>query len=498
MDAFLHAVQLSITLEALLAVVFGSVFGLIFGAIPGLTFSMALALILPITFSLESAAAMAMLVSTYIGGMTGGSVSSILLGIPGTPSSAATVLDGFPLARKGQASVALGTAVIVSVFGGIFSLLVMVFVADWVAKMAIGFGPVEIFALVLFGMSTICGLAEKSLLRGFIAGILGLMLTVVGLDSIEGIPRMTFGSVELIGGVNLVVAMIGLFAVPQVMITFLTSKEELAAMRLDGPVSVRLPSLRELKRHFWLMVRSALIGTGIGAIPGAGGPIAAFLSYDHARRFSNNTETFGEGELAGVVAPETANNAVTGGAMIPLLGLGIPGDPATAVMLGGLLIHGLSPGPMLFRSNISQVYAIYIGFFLSYLVVLVVQLFGIRLFVRVLNIHQHHLAVTILGMCGIGAYAIRNSIFDVYTMATLGLIGYVLTRLRIPVTPLVLGLVLGSIMETEYRTALTLSDGNHLTFFQSGVSLAFFLLAVLTTIWQVYSNIKNKGNAEAL
>jgi putative tricarboxylic transport membrane protein len=492
--ALQHAVHVALAFDALLGVALGTVVGLIFGAIPGLTFSMALALMLPVTFGMGPNAGMAVLIGTYMGGMTGGSVSAILLGIPGTPSAAATVLDGHPLARQGRASVAMGTAVIASTFGGVFSLLVMVLVAEPIAALAIAFGPAEIFALVLFGLSTICGLAEKSLLKGMVAGVIGLMLVVIGLDPIEGTQRLTFGVTDLLQGINMVVAMIGLFAVPQVLATFLDYRRGGSAdtAALAANVRAELPRWRDLRRNLWLMVRCALIGTGVGAIPGAGGPIAAFLAYDHARRFSKNRGAFGKGELVGVVAPETANNAVTGGALIPLFTLGIPGDPATAVMLGGLMIHGLTPGPMLFQTNLGEIYAIYLAVLLSYLMILVVQLFGIRLFVRVLQIPHQYLAVAILVMCGIGSFAIRNSIFDVYTMGVLGGIGYVLIRVGIPIPPIVLGLVLGHLLESEYRSALTLSAGNFDVFYTSPTADVFFALTLLTIGFQAYSTLRGR------
>ncbi|MDH3438740.1 MAG: tripartite tricarboxylate transporter permease, partial [Betaproteobacteria bacterium] len=348
----------------------------------------------------------------------------------------------------------------------------------------------EIFALVLFGLSTICGLAQESMVRGLVAGVIGLMLMIVGLDELDGVARLTFDTVQLQQGVNLLVAMIGLFAVPQVISAFM-DHDHAAPAKIPENVRAQLPSLRDLRDRLWLMVRCAGIGTGIGAIPGTGGPIAAFLAYDHARRFSRRPQDFGKGELSGVVAPESANNAVTGGTMIPLLSLGIPGDPATAVILGGLLIHGLHPGPMLFRTHLGTIYALYIAIFLAYVVILVVQLWGIRLFVRVLRVPPHLLAVCIIVLCVLGSYAIRNSIFDVYLMGVMGLLGYVLQRIRIPVAPVVLGLVLGETLEQQYRTALILSEGSHRIFIESGVALLFFGLTALTigfhfwsTIWQ--------------
>ncbi len=473
--------------HVILATVVGTVVGLIFGAIPGLTYSMALALALPFTFGMDATQSIALLLGVYVGGMSGGSVSAILLGIPGTPSAAATVMDGYPMALKGEASVALGGAVIAAVFGGLLSLLVMVLLLEQVAAVAIKFGPVEIFALVLFGLSTICGLAERSMARGILAGLLGLMLMIIGLDEIDGVPRLTFGTVALQQGVNLLVAMIGLFAVPQVISTFSDFGHKEAA-RVPGNVRTTMPSLRQLKDRFWLMLRCAAMGTGIGAIPGTGGPIAAFLGYDHARRFSKRPDDFGKGELSGVVAPESAHNAVTGGAMIPLLSLGIPGDPATAVILGGMMIHGLQPGPLLFRAHLPAIYAIYIAIVLAYVVTLVVQVWGIRLFVRVLRVPPPLLAVCILVMCVLGSYAIRNSIFDVYLMGIMGLFGHLLLRLHIPVAPVVLGLVLGNTLETQYRTALILGEGSHMGFVESNFALFFFALIIVTLGMQAWSS----------
>ncbi len=494
MDALHQALGMAFDYQVILVTVVGTVVGLIFGAIPGLTYSMALALALPFTFGMDATQSIALMLGVYVGGMSGGSVSAILLGIPGTPSAAATVLDGYPMALKGEASVALGGAVIAAVFGGLFSLAVMVLLLEQVAAVAIKFGPVEIFALVLFGLSTICGLAERSMARGVVAGLLGLMLMIIGLDELDGVPRLTFGTVALQQGVNLLVAMIGLFAVPQVISTFIDHGHKEAA-RVPGNVRTRMPSLRQLKDRFWLMVRCAGLGTGIGSIPGTGGPIAAFLGYDHARRFSKRPDDFGKGELSGVIAPESAHNAVTGGAMIPLLSLGIPGDPATAVILGGMMIHGLQPGPMLFRTHLPAIYAIYIAIIMAYVVTLVVQVWGIRVFVRVLRVPPHLLAVCIIVMCVLGSYAIRNSIFDVYLMGIMGLVGYVLLRLHIPVAPVVLGLVLGGTLETQYRTALILSEGSHMAIVESKFALFFFALIILTLGMQLWSSRRRRPSS---
>ena len=482
--------SVALSLNTVAATAAGSVVGLVFGAIPGLTFSMALALMMPFTFGMEPVPAIALLLGVYSGGMTGGAVSAILLGIPGTPSAAATVFDGYPMALKGEASLALGASVIASAFGGLFSLVVMLLLLEQVAAVAIRFGPAEIFALVLFGLSTICGLAERSLLRGLVAGVLGLMIMIIGLDELDGVGRLTFGTVQLQQGVNMLVAMIALFAVPQVITTFIEyGRVERAVITED--VRAMWP-WRRLRNQWWLMVRSSIIGTVVGAIPGTGGPIASFLAYDHARRFSRCPADYGKGELGGVVAPEAANNAVMGGALIPMLSLGIPGDPATAIILGGLLVHGLQPGPMLFQTSLDVIYALYITIVVSWVVILLVQLGGIRVFVRVLRVPPHLLAVCILVLCGIGSYAIRNSIFDVYLMAIVGLFGYALQRMRIPLAPVVLGLVLGPTLEQQYRTALILSEGSHRIFMESGFAMSLFGLTLLTVGWQIRSSLRRR------
>ncbi len=497
MDLFLEAFELAFTPLAILSIGLGSLVGLVFGSIPGLTFTVALALALPITFSMDPVPAMGLLLGTYIGGMTGGSVSAILLGIPGTPSAAATVIDGHQMTKQGFASLALGTAVVVSVFGGIFSLLVMIVSVDLVSRVAIGFGPAEIFALVLFGLSTICGLVGNSVLKGLIAGVIGLMVMTIGIDALEGVPRMTFGFVSLLQGVNLLVALIGLFAIPFIIEALSTNGSPgLKATPRISSVKAELPTVKLFMKNIGLMLRCSALGTGIGAIPGIGGPIAAFLAYDHAKRFSKKPDNFGKGNIEGVIAPETANNAVTGGTLIPLLSLGIPGDPATAIVLAGLMIHGIMPGPALFMNHANEVYGIYVAVVLAYLWVLGLQLVGIRLFVHVLKIPKDLLAIVVLVLCVIGAYSIRNSAFDIFAMAFIGIIAYLLVWLRVPVTPIILGMVLGPTLENEFRTAMMLSSGSLDIFYTSPTVLLFFLLAMLVVGFQVFSEVKKNNQEE--
>jgi putative tricarboxylic transport membrane protein len=500
-DAVIAAIATAVQPNVLAATAAGAIAGLVVSAIPGLTFSLALVLVLPFTFAMDPVPAIAMLFGVYSGGMTGGAVSAVLIGIPGTPSAAATVLDGYAMARKGEASIALGASVVASAFGGLFSLVVMVLLLEQVAALAIRFGPAEIFALVLFGLSTICGLAEKSLIRGLIAGVLGLMMMTIGLDEIDGVGRLTFDTVQLQQGINMLVAMIGLFAIPQVIETFLNHRpfDSAGGKRVQASIvteEVRgLLPLSRLRGYWGLMTRSSIIGTIVGAIPGTGGPIASFIAYDHARRFSKRPDDYGKGEIGGVVAPEAANNAVMGGALIPMLSLGIPGDAATAIILGGLLIHGLQPGPLLFQTNLDVIYALYVTVMISWIVILLVQVVGIRLFVRVLKVPAHILSVCIVVLCVIGAFAARNTIFDVYLMAIFGLLGYLLQQARIPVAPIVLGIVLGPTLEQQYRTALILSEGSHQIFLESPFALSMFALTALFAAWQIVSSYRSRRAA---
>jgi putative tricarboxylic transport membrane protein len=497
MDAIATALHAAATWQVLAATLFGSLVGLIFGAIPGLTYSMALAMVLPLTFGMGNEPAIAAMLSTYIGGMTGGAISAILIGVPGTPSAAATVFDGHMLAKNNQASLAIGTATVAAGIGGILSLLIMLISVQVLAHIALAFGPAEITALVIFGLSTICGLAEKSLLRGMIGGVLGLMVMTIGQDPIDGMERFTFGSVTMLQGVDLLVAMIGLFAVPHAIAVLARWRAAREAKVEALAVRVELPTVALMASHGWNLLRSGLIGTVIGAIPGTGGPIAAFLAYDQAKRFHKHPERMGQGDLAGVIAPEAANHAVTGGAMIPLLGLGIPGDPATAIILGGLLIHGIQPGPLLFADKPAVIANIYVLFLLAYVVVVLLQLYGVRLFVRALRVPPHLLAVGILIMCAVGSFAIRNTLFDVVVMMAVGLAGYLLLRVRIPVAPILLGLVLGPTLEREARTALIMSEGHYSIFFSSLPALLFFGLAVLVIGAHVIGNLRARSRALA-
>ncbi len=470
---------IALSWENLLFMLFGTILGLVFASIPGLTFSTALILLIPLTFGLEAVPAISVLLGVYAGGMSGGSISAILLGIPGTPSAAATVIDGHEMAKKGEAGRALGMAVYASVFGGIFSLLVLMLVAPQLASVAIKFGPPEIFALVVFGLSTIVSLSGTEVVKGLLAGLFGLLLTTVGLDPVMGLQRFTFDQPGLMVGIGIMPVMIGMFALPEIIDTFLEAKKNKGQQRDDTQnkkVKAAFPTFKEIRKTFVLMVKSSAIGTGLGAIPGTGGPIASFLAYDQARR---SEPKCGTGRVEGVGAPEAANNGVTGGALIPLLTLGIPGDSATAIMLGAFLIHGLAPGPLLFQNFGDLVYAIFISILIIYLMVLVIQFFGIRLFVKVLDFPKVNLMIIILAISVVGSFAINLNFSDVIIMFFSGLLGYFMKRYGFPITPLILALVLGYTIEDNFRKSLVFSDGSYSIFVQNPVSLVFLTLALV-------------------
>ena len=466
--------------DILLVMLLGSVVGIVFGAIPGLTYSMGIILLLPLTFTLSALAAISMLLGVYIGGMTGGAVASILLGIPGTPSAAATVIDGHPLAKQGMADKALGTALFASIFGGMLSVITLMLTGPLIARFALNFGPAQIFALVLFGFTSICGIAAGNILKGLISGCIGLLVMTIGIDPVMGMPRFIFGHSRLIAGVNLLPFMIGMFAIPQIIESF-TAKETGTIQKIKEKVKTRFPSFMELRRMSGVLVRSALIGIGIGAIPGTGGPVAAFLGYDQARR----SKKTGGPALEGVAGPEAATNGVTGGALIPMLTLGIPGDSATAILLGALMIHGLRPGPLLFTQQGQFIAGLYAALIVIHLFVLLIQGLGIRLFVKVLNFKKSYLFTTILALCAIGAFSANNNPFDLYVMFFAGLLGFFLNKFNFPTAPAVLALVLGPIMEDNFRRSLTLSRGSAGIFFSSPINIVLYLLTVLVLIGQI-------------
>ncbi len=462
----------------LLASIAGVLFGLFIGATPGLTISLGMVLLLPLTFTLPPVTAFCLLLGLFASGMTGGSISAILLNIPGTPSASATAIDGYAMASKGQAGQAMGTAVISSFFGGMFSLGCLVLIAPTLAKVALKFGAPELFALVFLGLTLICSFGQRSVIKGLISGVLGLIFMTVGLDAIVGLPRFTFGIVELQSGISFLPAMVGLFAIPQILEGIVVGTNVIP--RYDAKISGLLPTFREFRRLLKYKVLGAVIGTGIGAIPGAGGPIAVFLSYDYAKKISKNGKDFGTGIPEGIAAPEAANNGVSGGAMIPMLTLGIPGDPITAILLGALMIQGLTPGPLLFQNNAQFVYSVFWAFLAANIFNLILTLSTIRIWVKILQVPKRILLPIIGILCVIGSYALRNSFFDIVTMLFFGLLGFLKRKFKFPVVPMLLAIVLGPALEEHLRMSLIISDGDPSIFVTHPISLVFIIIALVS------------------
>jgi putative tricarboxylic transport membrane protein len=482
----------------ILASIIGVLFGLFIGSTPGLTISLGMVLLLPITFKLEAVTSICLLLGLYASGMTGGSLSAILLNIPGTPSGSATAIDGHAMAKKGRAGEALGVAVSASFFGGIFGLTCLVLAAPLIARVALRFGAPELFSIVLLGLTLICSFGQKSIIKGFISGVVGLIIMTVGLDPMMGSPRFTFGQVELQAGISFLPAMIGLFAVPQILLGI--SSRTKVFPEYKKKLSGVLPKVSDLVKLTKTMLLGSVIGTGVGAIPGAGGPIAVFLSYDYARRISKKGSNFGQGEPEGVAAPEASNNAVAGGALIPMLTLGIPGDPITAILLGALMIHGLIPGPLLFQQSPQFVYSVFWAYLVANLANLIVTFSTIKLWVKVLKIPQPVLLPVIFILCIVGTYALQNTFFDTGIMFCFGLLGYFMIKYQFPIIPLLLAIILGPNLEEHLRMSLIISQGDYSIFITHPICLAFIIVSIFSffgpLVWPLLKNRRRPAGAD--
>ncbi len=456
-------------------IVAGTLGGILVGALPGLSSPMAAALLLPFTISLEPLPAIALLSAVYCAATYGGSITAILINAPGAPPAAATAFDGYPMAVKGQAGRALGMAAVASACGGIFSLIVLIVAAPVLARLAYAFGPPEFFALTVFGLSMLGSLSGKSSLKNLIGGALGVFLSTIGVDLTTGIERYTFGIPELYDGVHFVPVLIGLFALSEMLEQSGKARVVIERIKITA---LCLPSLEDYRQTWKTILRSSVIGTGIGILPAEGGTIAALIGYNEARRWSKHGATFGEGEIEGVAGPEAANNAATGGAMVPMLALGIPGSATTAVMLGALQIHGLQPGPFLFEQQPDLLYGIFYSMLAANVLFLVAGLGSAKLFSRISLVPPSFLWPAVFALCVVGAYGVAESTVDVTITLIAGLSGYGLRRLGFSPAPIIMGLVLGSLMENSLAQSMILFDHNALKFFSRPIALAFFLCAL--------------------
>ncbi|AZR74476.1 C4-dicarboxylate ABC transporter permease [Anoxybacter fermentans] len=463
----------------ILVVIFGVGIGIIIGAMPGLTATMGIAIALPLTFGMPPEVGLTLLCSIFIGGIHGGGIPGILIKTPGTPASAATISDGFALTEKGEASKALGIHAFSSSAGSFLATLILIFASTLLANFALKFGAAEYFLLAIFGLSIISAVTGKSILKGLIAATLGLLISTIGLDPIIGFPRFTFGNYNLMNGFSLVPALIGLFAISQI---FSEIENIDVSIVKAKKVKVNLPSFKNIKKCFPTIIRSAIMGTFIGAIPGPGAILGSFIPYGDAKRRSKNPEKFGQGALEGIAAAESGNNSAAIGALIPTLTLGIPGEAATAVLLGGLMILGLRPGPMLFKDNPEIVYTVFASIMLAALVLLIEGLFLAQYMGKLITIPKKVLLPSILLLCIIGSFAIRNSVFDIGVALGFGILGYFLTQLNYPVVPILLGLILGPIAESNFRRALIISKGSFMIFFNNWLDIGLILLTIVSLI----------------
>ena len=460
----------------------GTSIGIVFGAIPGLTATMAIALFLPFTFGMESVPAFALLLGLYVGGVYGGSITAILINTPGTPGAAATAVEGYPLARQGKALDALSLATISSFIGGMLSCGVLILLAPRLARVALQFGPPEYFAISLFGLSMVSSIASKNIMKGIVSAAFGLLAATIGIDPIVGSMRLTFGNVNLVAGIGLICSLIGLFAISEVLSKLETINRNKGIEDMEK-ITGKFVSLKILKANVFNFLRSSAIGIGIGLIPAVGVSMANWISYNEAKRMTKTPELYGEGCFEGVAASETSNNAVTGGALVPMLTLGIPGDAMTAVLLGALMIQGLAPGARLFNDTPEVVRGIYGMLALANIFMLILGLGLINVFVKIIKVPINILMPLVLIMCYIGSYAIHNNFFDVYVALLFGIIAYLSLKAKFPLPPMLLGIILGPLIESNFRRSITMSRGSLVIFFERPLSAVFIIIALSAMIY---------------
>jgi len=475
----------------------GVVVGIIAGLIPGFTVTMAIVLTLPFTFGMEPIAGISTMMGVFVGGMSGGLISAALLGIPGTPSAIATTFDAYPLAQKGRPGEALSIGIWASFFGSLISMIVLITIAPQVARVALRFGPWEMFSLIAFSLTIIASVTGDSVLKGLISGLLGLLIATVGADPIGGYRRFVFGIRTLRAGIPFLVVLIGIFAISRLMTEFEQKKIKKASNKEIENHDFSLYPMKTLKivlSRYANLIRSSIIGTLIGAIPGAGGSIANVVAYDQAKKWSKNPEEFGTGCYDGIVASESGNNSTVGGALIPTIALGIPGGAVTAVMLSALMVHGVSPGPLLINNEPAIVGSIFIALGVATVWMAVVQFAGIKLFMKITAVPMYFLAPAIMALCAIGTFILNNRLTDIYILLAMGIFGYLLNKHGFSLPPAIIGVILGPIAEVNLRRAI-MRDSNWTLFFTRPISLGFLVLAVLSlvfTIWQTKQSAARK------
>jgi len=475
-------------LQYLIPLTIGTLAGLIGGALPGVTITMTIIIVLPFTFGLDPLAGLAAMVGVYVGGESGGLVTASLIGIPGTPSAVATTFDGFPMARRGEPGRAVWLGTWASFIGGILGAFFLILATEPLARFALRFGPWEYFSLFIFALAMVAGLTERSLLKGFLSGALGLIVTVIGADPIMAVPRLTMGSEFLRGGFQFLPVLIGIFAFAQIM-------TDLEKMRGGGPqVQVQTSSLAvshlaviwEILRRPFLLLWSTLIGLWIGVLPAIGGSAANVMAYDQAKKFSKHPEKFGTGIPEGIIAAEASNNANVAGSLVTIMAFGIPGDAVTAVMLGAMIIHGIQPGPLFMVQEPRLAYGIFAAYLLAHPIMIVLQWLLAHVYLRIVQVSKAILIPLILVLCVIGAYALNNTMDNVYALLLFGVIGYLFVKFGFPLAPFILGVILGDQIEINLVRAI-MTDADPWLFITrpiSGVMLGLSVLSVALALWQ--------------
>lgn len=500
----LAGLQTLLSLESVIALIAGTVGGMVIGALPGFSAAMGVSLLIPITYGMGPVAALSMLVAMYTSAIYGGSITAILCHTPGTPASAATAIDGFQLTKQGRGMEAMGVATLGSAVGGTVSAIAMLLIAPALGAFSLKFSVLEYFLLSVFGLTVIASLAGDSVIKGLFSGILGLALGCIGLDAISGFPRMTLGVIQLEDGINFVPALIGLFSISQVMSLAWDVYHGKKGSVIEDEENLRksraLPPFKETKTLFPTMARCSIVGTIVGIVPAAGAGVSSWICYSMGKKFSKHPEKFGHGALEGVASCETGNNAATGGALIPLITLGLPGSSVAAILLGGMMIHGLTPGAAMFTKHANTTYAIMIGFLIANILMGIVGLFAARYIAHVSAVPMGYLGPVITALCFLGTFAIRNNLFDVGVMVVFGLLGFLLKRCGFAAPPMILGMVLSDICENNWRRAVILANakGGMLSYFLSRpISIVLALLIVVSLfspMMMSYVDKKSKQN----
>lgn len=479
MDTVLGAILIVMQPLNFILVVFGVLIGIVFGAVPGLTATLAIALLSPLTLNMDPIPAMILLLGIFAGGMFGGSITAFTIHTPGAPANTACMEDGYILNQKGLGGKAIGISCFAGAIGGMISCFIMIFFSPILAKFALMFTPVEYFAVAIFGLTTVFAVSGKSLIKGSFAAILGLLFATVGYDPILPYPRFTFGFIQLTKGLPFLPAVIGLFAFAEVFRLIISKDEESERVNILGRI---MPSLKEIRDVLKFMIRGGFLGTLIGILPGAGGTIAAYVAYGDAQRSSKHPEVFGKGSFEAIASAEAGNNAVSGGAMIPMLTLGIPGDSVTAVLLGALIIQGIQPGPMLFRNHLDIVYPIFASMILSNFCLIVVGFLIIKPISFLASIKKPLLASFLLAFGVVGTYTASGSIFEVWVALGFGILGFLMGLYDFPVAPTVLAMILGPLIENSLRQSLMISQNNYMIFFTRPISAVFLTATIIIII----------------